>query len=60
MKFDVDNWIFFILEYPYKEVGNMSRSNIEIPTDMLQIYFLDDSPCYDINVKADSLKGAAK
>ena len=33
----------------------MSRSNIELPTDMLQIYFSDDSPCYDINVKADSV-----
>ena len=33
----------------------MSRSNIELPKDMLQIYFLDDSPCYDIKVTADSV-----
>lgn len=33
----------------------MSRSKIELPTDMMQIYFSDDSPCYDVNVKADSV-----
>lgn len=33
----------------------MSRSNIDLPTDRLQIYFSDDSPCHDINVKADSV-----
>ena len=33
----------------------MSRSNIELPTDRLQIYFSDDSPCHDINVKVDSV-----
>lgn len=33
----------------------MSRSNIEIPIDRLQVYFSDDSPCHDINVKADSV-----
>lgn len=33
----------------------MSRSNIELPHDMLQIFFSDDSPCHDVNVKADSV-----
>lgn len=33
----------------------MSRSNIELLTDRIQISFSDDSPCHDINVKADSV-----
>lgn len=33
----------------------MSGSNIELSTDMVQIYFSDDSPCHYINVKADSV-----
>lgn len=35
--------------------NKMSRSNIELPQDMLQIYFSDDSPCHDIKVRSDSV-----